>query len=129
MEVWYALWLFLCFMMPVSYAVARVRYVIQHRSKPVEYYPGINGNPSSSVEWARMQIPQDIRDEIDQTLGWWDREYHRLLAKVDEPIVHEVEYEQTTFLGGGSVLTPTRVRQEFMGCPCDECKYARRYYR
>lgn len=78
-------------------------------------------------------IPKDIREEIDQAPAWWDREFHKELArlqpKVEVDTGEDVFYEELTFMNGGSRVYEVPKPYEYMGCTCGDCKSARRQRR
>ena len=56
----------------------------------------------------RPQITEEMREELDQSMRWWDREYHRLVKAAfteapfnpDEHVGHRL-IEVVKYTGGG----------------------------
>lgn len=76
---------------------------------------------------AAKAIPREIQEEIDQTPGWWDKQYHKLIARLEQKIEHgEVEYVvDQTLASVGAYYTRIEPPYEYPSCPCGNCKRAR----
>ncbi len=112
----------------ISGLVAGVYVALHFRNtaRP-EVYPGVNGNPRSSLE---PRIPLEVQQEINQDPEWWDREFHKELAKVQPKLeidTGEDEYiEERSFTSGVIMMHRIPKPYEYLGCTCRDCKNARR---
>jgi hypothetical protein len=76
----------------------------------------------------RNKISREVREEIDQTPGWWDKQFHKLLVATNTDYTEygEIEYAEEITFAHGSTLYPTRwPAREYLGCTCRDCKNAR----
>lgn len=75
-------------------------------------------------------IPREIQQEIDQDPEWWDREFHKELAKVQSKV--EIDTGEDEYIEERSLTSPVIVMHrvpkpyEYLGCTCRDCKNARR---
>lgn len=122
-----------CIWLP--YVIAGIVYTIRYsrgkrmasESRPDWFVPPIGGSGGSDVQ--RKAIPREIREEIDQTPEWWDREFQRLSHRTANRTVHEVEYvTEVTMMNGARIMHPTRELASYDGCDCAECERHRRFY-
>lgn len=72
----------------------------------------------------RSHIPKEIRDELDQTPGWWDKQFHKALeSSGDEVVYRELgEYiEERTANGEAAVMHQMPDKVVLSNCTCREC--------
>lgn len=73
------------------------------------------------------KLSPELREELDQTPRWWDKQFHKLLVETNQ---HYLEYgevvyvEDFTFARGSVVHTLPRPRA-YTGCTCSDCASTR----
>lgn len=105
-DVFQALIYVLAFLPTFSYIILRIRVTTPPPPRPV--------TPA-------------VREEIDQTPGWWDKQFHKLLADTGQHYLEygEIEYiEESTFAHGSTVYAMPRPRA-YTSCTCTNCNSTR----
>lgn len=74
---------------------------------------------------ARKPLPPAVMEELRQSPRWWDEQFHKALATVEEPaaggrITGYVEY--TTIGGVGSLVEPIKSPKAYRSCVCATCE-------
>lgn len=109
-----------CVTSVVSWWNARKRY---HLS-PIPFHHPLEQKYQTAIEAPKAPIPKEIRDEMEQTTDWWDRQYHAALEKSGAKVIARIvgeSYDEYTF-GGKHVFHHTEPdRKALAGCECREC--------
>ncbi len=96
---------------------------VRANSKPE---PLIVAVPNVEPVYTRpTEIPADIKEELDQTPRWWDKQFHKLLESSGAEEVHvgEPEIIEVYSGTGDRYIYEERPVSYLRGCICKECHF------
>ncbi len=78
----------------------------------------------AAIEAPRAPLPPEIREELDQTQGWWDKQFHSAMKQSGAPVSYREDgdvFEEYTFTGAVAVRYEVPGVEVLSGCSCKEC--------